>query len=88
MSEAGQAQQQGKDSGPKARGVQFPHRESKLEVVKRISRVSQTYSPEEVIAVWGDSNEYRLRKQELKQAVVAMQTGRRSSDNYTFTVSM
>ena len=92
MSEHEEQQAQGEeqepgDERPPRRGVQFPTRESKMEVVKRISRVSQAYSPDEIIAVWGDSNEFRLRKQELKQAVVAMQTGRRVSDNFTFTVS-
>jgi hypothetical protein len=74
----------GGKSGNGNGGIQF-HSRASLEQVHRISRVSQSYTPEEVIAVWGDSTEFKLRKQELKHAVHAMQTGRRSSDNYTFS---
>ena len=72
-----------KPRNKKKGGIQWHSRES-IEVVKRISRVSQ-YSPDEVIAVWGDNDEFRLRKQELKKAAQEMQQGRRVSDNLTFT---
>jgi len=68
---------------PKKKGVQFHRRES-VEQVQRISRYSM-YDPEEVIAYWGDTDEHRLRKEELKAAVVDWQMGRRQSDNFTFT---
>jgi hypothetical protein len=40
---------------------------------------------EEVISYWGDSDEHRLRKHELKQAAKDMQMQRRMSDNLDFT---
>jgi len=68
---------------PKKKGVQF-HSRSSMEQVRRISRYSN-YDPEEVVAYWGDSNEHRLRKQELREAVLDWQMGRRNSDNFSFT---
>jgi hypothetical protein len=38
-----------------------------------------------VINYWGDSNEHRLRKAELKRAAQEMQFNRRVSDNIEFT---
>ena len=64
-------------------GVQFRSRES-IEQVRRISRFSN-YSLDEVEAYWGDGSEHKLRKQELRQAVMEWQQGRRMSDNLTFT---
>jgi hypothetical protein len=55
-----------------------------MEQVRRISRYSN-YTIEEVESVWGDGDEHRLRKQELKTAVIEWQQGRRASDNFTFT---
>lgn len=68
---------------PKKKGVQF-HSRNSVEQVRRISRYSN-YDPDEVVAYWGDSNEHRLRKQELREAVVEWQQGRRMSDNFSFT---
>lgn len=64
--------------------VRFPSRRSCMEEVKRISRLSN-YSLSEVIAVWGDTEEHKLHKKELKNAVKDMIQGRRMSDNLTFT---
>jgi hypothetical protein len=66
------------------KGIQWHSRKS-IEVIKRIPRVSQSYSVEEFLAVWGDSDEATLRKQELKVAASDMQYGRRMSDNMTFS---
>jgi hypothetical protein len=63
-------------------GVQFRSTNS-LEEVRRISRISN-FNLEEVICYWGDSNEHKLRKQELKKAAHDMQC-RRMSDNNSFT---
>jgi hypothetical protein len=68
---------------PKKKEVQF-HKRGSIEEVRRISRLS-TYGTEEVIAYWGNNDEYRLRKQELKEAVIDWHYGRRNSDNMTFT---
>jgi hypothetical protein len=68
---------------PKKKGVQFRRRES-IEQVRRISRFSK-YSIDEVEAYWGDGSEHKLRKQELREAVVEWQQGRRMSDNLSFT---
>ena len=68
---------------PKKKAVQFHQRDSIAEV-QRISRISM-YNPDEVTAYWGDSEEHRLRKQELKEAVMDWHKGRRNSDNLTFT---
>ena len=67
----------------KKKGVQF-HSRGSVEQVRRISRYSM-YDPEEVVAYWGESDEHALRKQELKQAVMEWQMGRRNSDNFSFT---
>lgn len=66
-----------------SKGVQFRSKSS-IEEVKRISRISN-YDLDEVTAYWGDGNEQRVRKEELKVAVKEWQQGRRSSDNFTFT---
>jgi hypothetical protein len=68
---------------PKKKGVQFRRRES-IEQVRRISRFSKD-SIDEVEAYWGDGSEHKLRKQELREAVVEWQQGRRMSDNLSFT---
>ena len=69
------------------KGVQW-HSRNSIEVIKRISRVSQ-YSIDEVCAVWGDDDEAKLRKQELKATASDVKSGRRISDNLTFsTVGM
>lgn len=68
---------------PTKKGVQF-HSRGSVEQVRQISRYSM-YDPEEVVAYWGESNEHTLRKQELKQAVMDWQMGRRNSDNFSFT---
>jgi hypothetical protein len=68
---------------PKKKGVQF-HSRGSVEQVRRISRYSM-YQPEEVVAYWGESNEHKLRKEELKMAVRDWQLGRRNSDNFTFS---
>ena len=70
--------------GGTKRNVRFASRRSIMEDVKRISRLSN-YSLSEVIAVWGDTEEHKLHKKELKTAVKDMVTGRRMSDNLTFT---
>lgn len=64
-------------------GVQFRSRNS-IEEVQRISRISN-YNLEEVVNCWGDSNDRKLRKQELRQAALDMQHTRRMSDNTSFT---
>ena len=69
-------------SRPKKR-IQWHSRKS-IEVIKRISRVSQ-YSIDEIFAVWGDDDEATLRKQELKVAASDVKNGRRMSDNLTFS---
>lgn len=66
----------------KSKGVQF--RSEAMEQVRRISRYSN-YNLDEVVAYWGDSGEHRLRKKELREAVVEWQAGRRNSDNFSFT---
>lgn len=63
--------------------VQFRSRNS-IEEVQRISRISN-YNLEEVVNCWGDSNDRKLRKQELRQAALDMQHTRRMSDNTSFT---
>jgi hypothetical protein len=68
---------------PKKKGVQF-HSRGSVEQVRRISRYSM-YDPEEIVAYWGESNEHTLRKEELKTAVREWQSGRRGSDNFSFT---
>mmetsp|Transcript_10369 Transcript_10369/g.25035 ORF Transcript_10369/g.25035 Transcript_10369/m.25035 type:complete len:155 (-) Transcript_10369:1830-2294(-) len=68
---------------PKKKGVGFRSRES-IEQVRRISRYSN-YDVEEIEAYWGDGNDHKLRKQELRSAVQEWQAGRRMSDNLTFT---
>jgi hypothetical protein len=65
------------------KGVQFASARS-IEQVKRISRYSN-YAIEEIESVWGDGDEHKLRKQELRTAVTEWQQGRRMSDNLTFT---
>ena len=65
------------------KGVQW-HSRNSIEVIKRISRVSQ-YSIDEVRAVWGDDDEAILRKQELKDTARDVKSGRRMSDNLTFS---
>jgi hypothetical protein len=78
-------EEQGKEqevSRPKKR-IQW-HSRNSIEVIRRISRVSQ-YSVDEIAAVWGDDDEAILRKQELKLAAKDMQAGRRLSDNMTFS---
>ena len=63
-------------------GVQF---RCALEEIRRISRLS-SYQLEEIVAVWGDDDEQIERQQELKRdANEFIHSGRRSSDNYTFT---
>jgi hypothetical protein len=69
--------------GPK-KGIQW-HSRNSIEVTRRIPRVSQSYSTDEIFAVWGNSDEARLRKKELKLAAKDMQYGRRQSDNMTFS---
>mmetsp|Transcript_8245 Transcript_8245/g.13044 ORF Transcript_8245/g.13044 Transcript_8245/m.13044 type:complete len:169 (+) Transcript_8245:191-697(+) len=64
-------------------GVQFRSNNS-IEEVRRISRISN-YRLDEVISYWGDSDEHRLRKDELKKAAQDMQFNRRMSDNMEFT---
>ncbi len=64
-------------------GVRFRSRES-IEEIRRISRISN-YNLEEVINYWGDSEEHKLRKQELKMAAEEMQNCRRMSDNMEYT---
>jgi hypothetical protein len=65
------------------KGVQWPSRDS-IEKVRRISTYTN-YSEEEVVAYWGEDDEHHLRKQELRQAAMDCQSGRRMSDNLTFT---
>jgi hypothetical protein len=69
--------------GPK-KGIQW-HSRNSIEVIKRIPRVSQAYSTDEIFAVWGNSDEATLRKQELKVAARDVEYGRRKSDNMTFS---
>lgn len=71
------------DEGSQNRGVRFPSI-GKMEQVKRISRYSN-YEIDEIIAYWGDSEEHRLRKEELREAAMDWKMGRRTSDNFTFT---
>lgn len=63
----------------RSRGVRF-RSPSLIASIRRISLVSN-YKPEEIYAVWGDSEEYTLQKSELFQAVEDMQYNRRGSDN-------
>ena len=65
------------------RGVQF-HSRGSIEQVRRISRYSN-YSEDELIAYWGETDEFKLRKQDLREAVQEWQAGRRMSDNLNFT---
>ena len=65
------------------KGIQW-HSRNSIEVIKRISRVSQ-YSIDEIAAVWGDDDEALLRKKELKAAARDVKYGRRTSDNLTFS---
>ena len=65
------------------KGIQW-HSRNSIEVVQRISRVSQ-YSIDEIFAVWGDDDEAVLRKQELKSAARDILNRRRMSDNMTFS---
>jgi hypothetical protein len=67
----------------KKKGIQFRSRDS-IEEVKRISKFT-TYDAEELESYWGDSSEFKLRKQELRTAVQEWKQGRRQSDNLTFT---
>lgn len=55
-----------------------------IEAVRRISRVSD-YDLEEITNYWGDDDECKLRKHELKQAAKDMECHRRLSDNLEFT---
>ena len=74
------------DSSPssgRSKGVQFKSRNS-IEQVRRISRYSN-YAVEEVIAYWGDNDEHRLRKEELREAAKEYSMGRRTSDNFSFS---
>ena len=82
--ELGQPEKEFVSPGGTKRNVRFASRRSIMEDVKRISRLSN-YSISEVIAVWGDTEEHKLHKKELKNAVKDMVTGRRMSDNLTFT---
>jgi hypothetical protein len=67
---------------PKKKGVQFRGRNS-IQEVQRISRLSH-YSEEEIMAVWGDEEEFFSRKEELKEAAWEMEAKRRlSDDNFT-----
>jgi hypothetical protein len=65
------------------KGVQF-HSRNSIEKVQRISAYT-SYSEEEVVAYWGEDDEHHLRKQELRQAAKDCQSGRRMSDNLTFS---
>jgi hypothetical protein len=67
------------------KGIQWHSRDS-IEVIKKISRISQ-YSLDEIIAVWGDGDEEILRKKELRAAAKDVQHGRRVSDNMTFSTT-
>jgi hypothetical protein len=69
---------------PRKKGIRFPDRQSRIEEVRRISRLSN-YALEEVIAMWGDTEEHALQKMELKEAVSDIVQGRRNSDNLTFS---
>jgi hypothetical protein len=69
---------------PRKKGIRFPDRQSRIEEVRRISRLSN-YALEEVIAMWGDTEEHALQKMELKAAVSDIVQGRRNSDNLTFS---
>lgn len=69
--------------GERKKGVEFHSRDS-IEQVRRISR-SSNYDLSEIEAYWGDGNEHKVRKQELRTAVKEWQQGRRMSDNLTFT---
>jgi hypothetical protein len=64
-------------------GVRFRSRAS-IEEVRRISRISN-YDLDEVINYWGDREEHKLRKEELKLAAAEMQYSRRLSDNVEYT---
>jgi len=68
----------------KPKGVRF-HSRNSIEQVQRISRVSQCYTPDEIFAVWGDTEEFYLRKQELRDTVQRIKQGRRDSDNINTT---
>jgi hypothetical protein len=70
---------------PTKKGIQWHSRDS-IEVIKKISRVSE-YSLDEIIAVWGDDDEAILHKQELRAAAKDVQHGRRVSDNMTFSTT-
>mmetsp|Transcript_149 Transcript_149/g.186 ORF Transcript_149/g.186 Transcript_149/m.186 type:complete len:231 (+) Transcript_149:101-793(+) len=61
------------------RGVQFKS-ESKIEEVRRISRIS-TYNLEEITSYWGETDEHALRKSELRSAVRDLYFHRRASDS-------
>jgi hypothetical protein len=72
-----------KMSPKQSKGVKF-HSRGSIEEVRRISKVTN-YSEEELIAYWGESDEFKLRKQDLRIAVQDWQQGRRVSDNLEFT---
>ena len=72
-----------KEASSSCGGVRFRSRES-IEEIRRISRISN-YKLEEVINYWGDSEEHKLRKEELKKAASEMQFCRRMSDNVEYT---
>jgi hypothetical protein len=66
-----------------SKGVKFRSRDS-IEQVRRISKATH-YSEDELVAYWGESDEFRLRKQDLRVAVQDWQQGRRVSDNLDFS---
>jgi hypothetical protein len=74
---------EGEATKARPKGVQFPSIRS-MEQVRRISRYSN-YAIDEIESVWGDGDEHKLRKQELRTAVSEWQQGRRMSDNLSFT---
>jgi hypothetical protein len=75
------AEQEALDSPNKKKGVRF-HSRNSIEEVQRISTLSQ-YSLDEIQAVWGDSDEFKLRKKELKETVIAIRDGKkRESSNF------
>ena len=65
--------------------LRFPSKDDVLNERHNISRLS-TYELDELLAVWGDSEEKYNRKQAVKEDVKQFQKmGRRLSDNMTFT---
>eukprot|EP00339_Tiarina_fusa_P024163 CAMPEP_0116999392 /NCGR_PEP_ID=MMETSP0472-20121206/2111_1 /TAXON_ID=693140 ORGANISM="Tiarina fusus, Strain LIS" /NCGR_SAMPLE_ID=MMETSP0472 /ASSEMBLY_ACC=CAM_ASM_000603 /LENGTH=158 /DNA_ID=CAMNT_0004698793 /DNA_START=141 /DNA_END=617 /DNA_ORIENTATION=+ len=73
-----------KTTSPKqGKGVRF-HSRGSIQQIRRISKATN-YSEEELVAYWGESDEFRLRKQDLRTAVQEWQQGRRMSDNLEFT---